>query len=148
MRYLLDTNVYFSLLCDTDFLGRHRDILLRIAPRMYLSSVVQFELVRGARGDLNRARLDRVTRQLERTGRVVAPTHDDWRRAGVAQGRIWDRHHSFRTKDLENDLLIAASARRIGAVVVTENVRDFELIRPYLPHRAVSMARLASELHG
>jgi predicted nucleic acid-binding protein len=33
---------------------------------------------------------------------------------------------------LWNDVLIALSARRIGATLVTRNVEDFELLRRYL----------------
>jgi len=42
------------------------------------------------------------------------------------QSRIWDEHPSLRTKSLQNDLLLACSARRIGATVVTENLSDFD----------------------
>jgi polyphosphate kinase len=37
-------------------------------------------------------------------------------------------------------------ARRIGALVVTENGREFELIRRYLPHAAHSLDELTSGL--
>ena len=42
--------------------------------------------------------------------------------------------------------LIVRTARRIGAIIVTENVADFDAIRPYLPHHALTMEGLASQL--
>jgi predicted nucleic acid-binding protein len=105
-------------------------------------------LLQGARGDLGRARVRNATRTLEKTERVVAPTHADWDTSGALQGRIWDEHPSLRTKSLQNDLLLACSARRIGATVVTENLSDFRLIGRQLPHRACSMAMLAVKLQA
>lgn len=143
MNFLLDANIYFSILSNPKFFDRHRVHLLRIAPRTFLSSVVRAELIQGAKGDLGRARIARATRQLERARRVVAPTHEDWVAAGTIQGRIWDDNPSLRTKRLLNDILIACSARRVGAIVVSENKQDFELIGEYLPLRSMPMAELA-----
>ena len=106
MKYLLDTNVYVAALNDPGYLEAHRDTFVRIAPRMFLSSVVRCELLQGAKGELGRARVSRATRQLEHAGRVVAPTHGDWVSAGTVQGRIWDDDGSLRTQRLLNDILI------------------------------------------
>lgn len=146
MKYLLDTNIYFAAIADSEYLRQHRDVLLRIMPFTYLSSVVRFELLQGAKGDVSRARVSRVTRHLERAGRVIAPTHTDWTRAGTLQGRLWDDHPALRSKSLQNDILIACSARRVGALIITDNRDDFDRIRQYLAHRALSMATLAAEL--
>lgn len=146
MRWLLDTNIYFHILHDPAYLARYRAALLRVAPQTFLSSVVRFELVQGARGDLARARVGKAVEPLERAGRVIAPTHADWTQAGIIQGRICDDHPSLRTKTLQNDLLIAYTARRIGAIVITENTADFDLIRRYVPHPALSMQELARRL--
>lgn len=147
MKYLLDTNVYFDILHNPAYLARYRAALLRVTPQTFLSSVVRLEMVQGARGDIARARVGQALVPLERVGRVVAPTHADWAQAGVTQGRIWDEHSALRTKDLQNDILIACTARRIGAVVVTSNTKDFDLIRPYVPHRTVTLPQLADQLH-
>lgn len=143
MKYLFDTNVYVALLHDPRFFERHRAMLARLAPRLWLSAVVRFELLRGARGDLGRARASRATRSLEASGRVVAPTHADWARAGHVQGRIWDDRPDLRSKDLQNDILIATGARRVGATVITENTTDFDLIAPHLPHQHATLDDLA-----
>lgn len=146
MNFLLDTNIYFAILHDAGFLERHKSDFLSIAPRTFLSSVVRSELLQGANGDLGRARVSRATRQLERAGRVVAPTHDDWIRAGTVQGRIWDDHAALRSKHVLLDALIVCAARRIGAAVITENTRDFALIGRYLPHHALGVRDLARAL--
>jgi len=143
VKYLLDTNIYFAAIYDPAFLPRYQDYLRRIAPRTYLSSVVRYELLQGAKGDLARARISRATQQLERVGRVVSPTHDDWVRAGRIQGKLWDEQPSLRAKKLQNDILIACTARRIGAAIVTENIADFVLVRRYLAHQVLTPAQIA-----
>ena len=117
---------------------------MRHGPRTYLSSVVRSELLQGAKGELGRARVTRATLHLERAGRVVVPTHADWVSAGTVQGRIWDEHASLRSKRLLQDILIVCTARRIGSIVITENAKDFDLVRKYLPHRALSMSDLSA----
>jgi predicted nucleic acid-binding protein len=148
VRYLLDTNVYFHTLHDPAYLARYRAALLQVTPQTFLSSVVRLELVQGARGDIARARVGKAVEPLERVGRVLAPTHSDWMQAGVTQGRIWDDHPSSRTKALQNDILIVCTARRIGAIIITENTADFDMIRPYVPHRALTMEEMARQLGG
>jgi predicted nucleic acid-binding protein len=134
LKFIFDSNVYFAILHDPEFLDRHRAALARAAPRTVLSSVVRAELLQGARGDLGRARVTRATRTLERAGRVVAPTHEDWVIAGIIQGRIWDDHPALRSKRLLHDILIVCGLRRVGAALITTNVRDFTRIARYLPH--------------
>lgn len=146
MNFLLDANIYFAILHDPRFLARHRDELTRIGPRMFLSSVVRAELLQGAKGELGRARVTRATRSLERVGRVIAPTHDDWVTAGTVQGRIWDEDPALRSKRLLHDILIVCAARRVGAIVITENAGDFDLIRRHLEHRAMSMTDVVEAL--
>lgn len=146
MKFLLDANIYFAAIHDASFLAHYRDDFLRIGPRTFLSSVVMAELLQGAKGELGRARINRATQHLERAGRVVPPTHDDWVSAGTVQGRIWDDDASLRTKRLLNDILIACTSRRIDAILITENTRDFRLIQRYLPHRALTMAEVAKAL--
>lgn len=144
MTFVFDTNVYVALIVDPELAARSRALLDRVMRHTYLSSVVLAELLQGARGDLARTRLRRGLGALVRTERVVAPTHADWDAAATAQGRVWDRMPNLRTETLLHDGLIAASARRIGATVVTENVADFALLRPHLAHRAVTLAELRS----
>ncbi|MBI3014290.1 MAG: hypothetical protein HYY65_04300 [Candidatus Tectomicrobia bacterium] len=68
---------------------------------------------------------------MERTGRVVAPTFEDWIEASEVVVAIMARERSWRSKLplLLNDILIALCARRIGATLFTYNREDFRLIR-------------------
>lgn len=148
MKFLLDTNIYFAAIQEPGYLDRHRPIFLRIGPLTYLSSVVRFELLQGAKGAAGRERVSRATRHLERVGRVVSPAHADWVTAGTVQGRIWDRDRSLRDKRVQNDILIVCGARRIGAIIITDNAGDFQLIAAYLPHTSLSMESLARAIAG
>jgi predicted nucleic acid-binding protein len=143
VKFLLDTNIYFAAIHEPGYLDRHRPVFLRIGPLTYLSSVVRFELLQGAKGAAGRERVSRATRHLERVGRVVTATHADWVTAGTIQGRIWDRDPSLRDKRLQNDILIVCGARRIGAIIITDNADDFQLITKYLSHTSLSMESLA-----
>jgi predicted nucleic acid-binding protein len=142
LKFLFDTNVYFELLYDREYFERYAEILATVGPRLYLCSVVALELLQGARGELGRARVRRAFRALERVGRVVAPIHSDWVRAGHVQSRLWDEHPRLRQKMLANDILIACSAARVGAAVVSNNEQDFALIRRYVVHRALTLDAL------
>ncbi len=146
MKYLFDTNIYFAAIHDRGFLDRYRTFVIRIAPLSYLSSVVRFELLQGAKGNVARARISPVTERLERVGRIVVPGHEDWIRAAIVQGRLWDDHPSLRRKSLQNDILIACAARQVGALIITENTKDFDLVRPYLAHEALTMEQASRAL--
>jgi predicted nucleic acid-binding protein len=144
VRFLLDTSVYLEVLLDAAVEERLREPLQEIAPDLFLSSVVRAELTQGARGRAGRALVDRLARPFERIGRVVAPDHGDWVRASTIQSRIWDAHPGLRTKRLLHDLLIACTAHKIGATLVTENERDFAVIDRWLRTRRMRLEQLAS----
>ena len=91
------------------------------------SSVVLSELRRGARTP--RAR--RLVETLLRLSKIQwAPTPADWWEAGrvvqkVGDAQDWDRH---KRQAFQNDALIALTARRYGATIVTADRTDFELL--------------------
>jgi len=68
---------------------------------------------------------------MERTGRVVNPTFEDWVEASAVVTAIEKKDRGWRSKlpALLNDILIALCARRIGATLLTYNKDDFRLIR-------------------
>jgi len=61
----------------------------------------------------------------------VTPTFDDWVEASALVTAIELRDRGWRSKlpALLNDILIALSARRVGAMVLTRNRDDFLVIR-------------------
>ncbi len=135
-KYALDSNVFILAFRDE---GR-REELQRFrsahAPWEHLSAVVAQELRAGARSDVAGARLRRhILEPLERRGRVFAPTYAGWLKAGEALARLCVRD-SQTVRELGrtflNDVLLAASCREAGVVLVTNNGRDFARIRRVL----------------
>lgn len=130
---VFDTNIYVAALRE-GLSGASFDRLEEAAPRTFLASVVSAELRAGALDEAGRRAVIELVKRFERLGRVVAPTAGSWNDAGDALAKIARREPTFRTKvrGLWNDALIALSARQIGATVVTENLRDFGLLRRYV----------------
>jgi predicted nucleic acid-binding protein len=85
--------------------------------------------------------VERYVGALERAGRLVAPSFQDWKEAGKIIARITRREPALKSKiqKLLNDILLALCARRIGAELYTFNRDDFDLIRR---HRSFSLKLL------
>jgi len=123
---ILDTSVYI----DHWERGLYQDTLenLRRAYIIRHSAVVLSELRRGARG--RDAEL-LVANLFELATLRWEPSAADWWEAGrlvrsIGDKQSWDIH---KRRDFQNDALIALTARRHGATVVTANSSDFELLR-------------------
>jgi predicted nucleic acid-binding protein len=131
VKYLLDTNVYLDAARSAPRRDQFRSAFFPLLPATYLSAVVAYELMVDAADRRSRAYVADFLRPLERTGRVVTPTFDDWTEAAALVTAIELRDRGWRSKlpALLNDILIALSARRIGAMVLTRNRDDFLLIR-------------------
>lgn len=122
---LLDTNVYIGHwergLYQSSLEAVRRAYIVRH------SAVVLSELRRGART----RDAQRLVLQLFRLARVCwEPTASDWWEAGrlvreIGDAEGWDRN---KRRHFQNDALIALTARRYGATVVTADVADFELL--------------------
>ena len=131
---LLDSNVYI----DHWEHGAHADQLdeLRHAFIVRYSAVVLSELRRGAHSAAARRTVDALRRLATLTW---TPTEDDWWRAGELVQKLgarqgWDTR---KKRDVQNDALIALTAVRHGATVVTSNAADFELLGRELPLSAL-----------
>ena len=126
---ILDTGVYIghweagahdALLSDVrkGFVVRH-------------SAVVLSELRRGARSQAARQRVE----GLFRLARIVwEPKAADWWEAGKLVREVGDREgwELNKRREFQNDALIALTARRYGATVVTTNRTDFSLLKSRL----------------
>ena len=122
---ILDTNVYIGHWER----GLYDETLARVRQAFIVrhSSVVLSELRRGAR---TKAAQTVVANLMERATVVWAPQSSDWWEAGklireLGDARDWDRS---KRRDFQNDVLIALTARRHGATVVTANQAEFELL--------------------
>ena len=130
---VFDTSVYISAIHGGAF-GPASRRLREMLPRTYLASVVSAELRAGAITDKARRAVQDVTQWAHRVGRIVTPGAGTWERAGDILGQMWRKEPDLRSKvpTLWNDMLIALSARQVGAAVETHNVGDFETLRRYV----------------
>jgi predicted nucleic acid-binding protein len=122
---IIDTSVYVNhwegVLDDQALASVRRQFVVR------QSSVVLSELRRGARTPQAR----RLVENLRRVTKIewTPDTADWWNAALIIQQigdvRNWDRR---KRQEFQNDALIALSARRYGATIITANRTDFELL--------------------
>jgi len=121
--YLLDTNACIRIMKGISPRLAER---LRFVPRtqVRLSSVVKAELIYGARKS---GRIADNLRVLEEFfGTVASLPFDD--RCAEEYGLIRAELERAGTPIGPNDVLIAATARAHGAVLVTHNVREFSQV--------------------
>lgn len=137
--FLLDTNVYIGGFNDPDFADSFLAFHQRTLPRLILSAVVAHELLVGARTPDRRRALERGLLEPFRTrGRIHVPGLSTWELAADIDRRLRDLgsySSSLAQRGFGNDILIAASAREIGATIITRNRADFALIGRVTPIR-------------
>lgn len=123
---ILDSNIYIGH-WERALYGKEL-AEIRQASIVRHSSVVLSELRRGAR-------TRGAVRLVEALYRLAAvqwePTAKDWWEAGRIVRKIGDAEgwDVVKRRTFQNDALIALTARRHGARVVTGNVRDFTLLK-------------------
>lgn len=111
-------------------MGRHEDVLFQRDAVKYLSAVVMLELYAGARSPRDRRVIRNVVAAFARASRLLVPSGGVYEDAGhVLRALQQSRGRQVaRSGSLVNDVLIALSARSIGATVVTTNALDFAAI--------------------
>src|SRR5205823_3510294 len=123
-RALLDTNVYIRWMNR----GLHEDLLLGPDLVRYLSAVVYMELCAGAASPRAARALTQLAHGYQRGGRMIAPSNPVFERAGKVLRGLRKQGYDVRQSSLVNDVLIALTARSLGATVFTSDA-DFESIR-------------------
>lgn len=123
---ILDTSVYIDNLRS----GRFKQEILDLKFVVRLSAVVLAELSRGARS----RKMKRFVDDLAKNLRIIAPNEREWIQSGRIVNRLvvakgFDIH---KTREIHFDVLIALTARRIGAYLVTCNIDDFTAVREFL----------------
>lgn len=134
-RVVIDTNVYVDWINR----GQYEEVLFQRDTVKYLSAVVLMELRAGAFSPRDRRLLQRLERAFERAGRVLTPSRAVFADAGDALRKL-QSGRGYRigaSHSIANDVLIALSARSIGATVVTQNERDYRAIEAVRPFRLV-----------
>jgi predicted nucleic acid-binding protein len=123
-KVILDTNLYI----DWFNKGLHEDLMVGPGLVRYLSSVVQMELRVGATMLPARRALDQLVRAYRTAGRIVAPDREVFDQAGRTLQRLREEGREIRRASLVDDVLIALTARSIGATMLTAD-EDYEVIR-------------------
>ena len=132
-RVVIDTNIYIDWLNE----GRYEDIIFQRQAVMHLSAVVLMELLAGAFSTKDRRLIRDITLPFAKANRIVTPTVSIYEEAGDVLRRL-QRLHGYSMPSaygLVNDVLIALSARSIGASVITQNERDFAAIQSARPFK-------------
>ncbi len=128
---LLDTSVYI----ENFRTGRFTATLLRSPWIIRCSAVVLHELRRGARISQGL----RFAKELARKIRIITPTENHWFESAEILSRIRGKkgYEPNKLRELAFDVLIALSARDIGATLITCNRQDFAEIRDHTRFRIV-----------
>ena len=136
-KYTLDTNLFIQAFRDSVANAELAQFHSAFAPFEYLHSVVVQELRAGVRTGRSLRLLERhVLDPFIRRGRLITPSFADWKKSGDALRDLAQRDGlelSSVRKSFGNDVLLAASCREAGIVLVTDNLRDFRRIQTVLP---------------
>ena len=133
---ILDSDIYIGHWEQ----GLYEEALTRVGKAFIVrhSAVVLSELRRGARTPT----AQRLVDSLHRLAHVRwEPNTPDWWEAGKLVREIGDaeRWEINKRREFQNDALIALTARRHGATVVTANTGDFHLLSRELGIRVLSL---------
>jgi len=134
-RVVIDTNIYIDWLNE----GRYEDIIFQREAVKHLSAVVLMELLAGAFSTRDRRLIRDIILPFAKANRLITPTVSLYEEAGHVLRRL-QRVHGYSMPSaygLVNDVLIALSARSIGASVITQNERDFAAIQSVRPFKLV-----------
>lgn len=115
---------------------------IKLPNSLLMSSVVLQELVIGALDSAELKKWAMMRRLFEKENRLLVPTTEDWWQAGKIINALLrglksesrgetPRLHPNQKYRIIHDALIAVTAQRLGALVVTDNLADFENIRRY-----------------
>jgi predicted nucleic acid-binding protein len=115
----------------------------------YMSAIVIQELAAGAEDKSDLQELNALRLDYEMQGRLLVPTGEDWWLAGKVlnsllrglksrQGGLTPKLPAAEKQRIIRDVLIARTARRAGALLVTDNLKDFKLIARFCAVRATA----------
>ena len=126
----LDTNLY------VDWLNRGAHEALFTGPGLvrYLPAVVHMELSVGATTRKAQLALDKLARTYRAVGRLIVLDAQAFDVAGSALRHLRKQGVEVRRASLVNDVLIALSARAVGATLITADA-DYAAIASVLDFR-------------
>lgn len=133
--YALDSNVYIDALRSRADLEPLTAFLLRAGGRVVVSAVVAMELRAGAFTNDDEADVHALLGAYRQRGRMIVPTFEAYVQAGrvLAALRFPSRSRGrIPASSFVADVLLAASCREAGVVLVTKNTADFSRIQRHL----------------
>ena len=132
VKLVLDTSIYIPFINQGI---AHPTIEIRQGRSLiYMCAVVMEELYAGALDVSSVKLLDKMHDTFSSMGRLIIPDETDWQKTGkvIAQlGKKYGFEKMFLSR-ITNDILIATTVRKIGALVVTNNKKDFLKIQEYI----------------
>jgi predicted nucleic acid-binding protein len=136
-KYTLDTNLFIEAFRDSAANAELIQFHSAFAPFEYLHSVVVQELRAGVKPGRSLRLLERqILDPFIRRGRLITPSFATWKKSGDALRDLARRDgldlRNIR-KSFGNDILLAASCREAGVVLITDNLADFKRIHGVLP---------------
>jgi predicted nucleic acid-binding protein len=142
-RVVIDTNIYIDWINE----GRYEDVSFQRQVVKHLSAIVLMELLAGAFSTRDRRLIRDITLPFARANRIVTPTVSTYEEAGNVLRRLQHVHgYSMpNAYGLVNDVLIALSARSIGAIVITQNETDFAAIQSVRPFKLMVKSLTSGE---
>ena len=134
--YLLDSNVYIQAFVEVGFGHELQEFHRAELPRLILSAIVASEVLVGAQTpDRERALRRALLEPFRARRRLHTPSWSTWDLATSIDRRL-RRRLALRTRlqqrSFFHDILIAASARELGATIITLNTSDFDLIAQHV----------------
>ena len=133
--FAIDTSVYIRALRNADTLAELKAFRRRAGLRLMIAGVVAMELGAGAVTDEHEAAVRDLLEFYAARGLVIPASYESCRHAGRILAAL-SRHERVdlarAPRSLTNDVLIAASCREAGVVLVTDNARDFRTIQRHL----------------
>lgn len=127
LKKLIDTNIFIDRFSDPNL---HKEIFLSEGI-VYLSSIVLMEIRAGAHTKETIHAYDDLSNYFRRVDRIVVPSLKDFEKAGEVIARLQSikGYDIKKSASITNDCLLAASARSMGAILYTQNKRDFKAIK-------------------
>lgn len=139
--FLLDTNIYIEAFTRGPDHAGFRAFHAATLPQLILSAVVVHELQVGTRTAGARRRLGALIEVFHTRRRLHVPTYRTWQMAAVIDQdlrQLGGYTASLAQRSFANDILLAATARELGATIVTRNLADFAIIGRVVSVKAVA----------
>lgn len=131
-------------LLDTSVFSSHIEQIEQNLRNFHFSAVVFYELMASTIDESTLKKYEMWSSALHKIGKLLTPSRTDWLTTAKAVRRL--RHLKLINKNLsstvlQNDALIARSAVMHNCFVVTDNIRDYQLLQKVMPKLEVIPAK-------